>query len=165
MKKDWKYYLGLSLFIYSFLPISIVAILPFMGMTLAQAGAFAVVFLASGEMAFWCAAALLGKEFLTAIKKRFMAWFKRTHVPKPISRGRHRFGITLLVASTLPYYAMLIYLLFFSHHESDINFLAWTLVGGETAFITGLFILGGEFWDRLKRLFDWPGEQMVGTEH
>ncbi len=52
MKKDWKYYLGMSLFLYSFLPLSIVAILPFLGMTLAQAGAFSVVFLASGEMTF-----------------------------------------------------------------------------------------------------------------
>jgi len=163
MKKDWKYYLGMSLFLYSFLPISIVATLPFMGMTLAQAGAFAVVFLASGEMAFWCAAALLGKEFVTALKKRINSWFKRTHVPKPISRGRHRFGITLLIASTLPYYAMLIYLLFFSHHESDINFLAWTLVGGEAAFMAGLFMLGGEFWERLKYLFQWPGEEMANA--
>ena len=73
--------------------ISIVAILPFLGMTLAQAGAFAVVFLASGEMAFLCAAALLGKEFLTALKKRIKAWFKRPHKPKPIGRNRHRFGI------------------------------------------------------------------------
>ena len=43
MKKDWKYYLGLSLFFYSFFPLGIVAILPFLGMTLAQAGAFSVV--------------------------------------------------------------------------------------------------------------------------
>ncbi len=164
MKKDWKYYLGISLFLYSFLPMSIVAILPFMGMTLGQAGTFAVVFLASGEMAFWGAAALLGKEFLTALKKRVKGWFKRTHEPKPISRGRHRFGIILLAISTLPYYAMLIYLLFFSHHESDINFLAWTLVGGETVFMAALLILGGDFWDRLKHLFQWQGEDREKTD-
>jgi hypothetical protein len=160
MKKDWKYYLGMSMFLYSFFPLSIVAILPFLGMTLAQAGAFAVVFLASGEIAFWCAAALLGKEFLTALNKRMKAWFKRTHEPRPISRNQHRFGIALVVASFLPYYVMLIYLLFFSHKESEINFFAWTLVAGEVAFMAGLFILGGDFWDRLKQLFVWPGEGM-----
>ena len=159
MKKDWKYYLGVSLFVYSFLPLSIVAILPFMGMTLAQAGAFAVVFLASGEIAFICAAALLGKEFLAALKTKIMALFKRTHKPKPISRTRHRFGVFLMVASTMPYYAALIYLLFFSHKESEINFLTWTLVAGESAFMAGLFVLGGEFWDRLKHLFQWPGKE------
>ena len=160
MKKDWKYYLGMSLFLYSFLPISIVAILPFLGMTLAQAGAFAVVFLASGEMAFLCAAALLGKEFLTALKKRIKAWFKRPHKPKPIGRNRHRFGIALLAASFLPYYVMLIYLLFFSHKESEINFPAWTLVAGEAAFMASLFVLGGDFWERLKQIFIWPGQEM-----
>ena len=163
MKKDWKYYLGMALFLYSFLPMSIVAILPFMGMTLAQAGAFAVVFLASGEIAFLCAAALLGKEFLAALKKKVMALFKRTHKPRPVSRNWHRFGVTLLAASTLPYYAVMIYLLFFSHKEAEINFLAWTLVAGEVVFIVGLFILGGEFWERLKYLFQWSGEEMVNS--
>lgn len=85
-----------------------------MGMSLAEAGAFAVVFLASGEMAFLCATALLGKEFLTALKKRINSWFKRPHKPKPIGRNRHRFGIALFSASFLLYYVMLIYLLFFS---------------------------------------------------
>ncbi len=161
MKKDWKYYLGMSLIGYSVLPIIIVAIMPFMGMSLAQSGAFAVVFLASGEIAFLCAAALLGKEFLAALKKKVMALFKRTHKPRPLSQNWHRFGITLLVASTLPYYAVLIYLLVFSHKEAELNFLAWTLVGGEVAFIAGLFILGGQFWERLKHLFQWPGEEIV----
>jgi len=163
MKKDWKYYLGMSLIGYSVLPIIIVAIMPFMGMSLAQSGAFAVVFLASGEIAFLCAAALLGKEFLAALKKKVMALFKRTHKPRPVSRNWHRFGITLLAVSTLPYYAVMIYLLFFSHKEAEINFLAWTLVAGETAFIAGLFILGGQFWERLKHLFQWPGEEMANA--
>ena len=159
MKKDWKYYLGLSLFSYSFLPIMVVAILPFMGLSLAQSGAFAVVFLASGEITFMIAAALLGKEFLVALKKRFMAVFKRTHVPKTVSRIRHRIGVALLVLSILPYYAVLVDLLFFSHKEAEITFLAWAMVAGEAAFIAGLFLLGGQFWERLKHLFDWPGNQ------
>ncbi len=157
MKKDWKYYLGMTLFVYSFVPFSVVGILPFMGLSLAQVGAFAVVFLASGEMAFLCAAALLGKAFLTNLKQRIMDIFKRTHEPKPITRARHRFGLFLLIASTLPYYAMLIYLLFFSHQESVINILVWSLVVGEAAFMAGLYILGWQFWDRLTHLFRWPG--------
>ncbi len=161
MRKDWKYYLGLSLFCYSFLPLGIVFVLPFLGMTLAQAGAFSVVFLASGEMAFWCAAALLGKAFVTALKTRIKAWLKRPHAPVPISRNRHRFGITLVAASFLPYYVVLIYLLFFSHKESELKFLAWSLVAGEGAFMAGLFILGGDFWDRLKDLFAWPGREKL----
>ncbi len=155
MKKDWKYYLGMTLFFYSFLPMSTVAILPFLGMTLAQAGAFSVAFLASGEVAFLCAAALLGKEFVTALKSKIKSWFKRSHVEKPISLNRHRLGVSLLAASCLPHYVMIIYLLFFSHKESEINFLAWTLVAGEAALITGLFILGEDFWERLKNLFAW----------
>ena len=69
MKKDWRYYLGLSLFIYSFAPVCVVALLPFWGLTLAEAGAFATVFLITGEVAFYGAAILLGKQFMAATQK------------------------------------------------------------------------------------------------
>jgi len=108
----------------------------------------------------WSRPALLGKEFLAALKKRVVAIFKRTHVPRPVSRIRHRIGVAFLVVSTLPYYAALVYLLFFSHKETAITFFAWAMVAGEAAFIAGLFLLGGEFWERLKHLFDWPGNQL-----
>ena len=88
-----------------------------------------------------------------------MAIFKRTHVPRPVSRIRHRIGVAFLVVSTLPYYVALVYLLFFSHKETAIMLLAWAMVAGEATFIVGLFLLGGEFWERLKHLFDWPGNQ------
>ena len=45
--RDWKYYLGLVLFVYSFMPIVVVAALPFLGLTVGESGAFAVVFLTS----------------------------------------------------------------------------------------------------------------------
>ncbi len=164
MKKNWRYYLGLALFFYSFLPISVVAILPFLGMTLAESGAFAVAFLVTAEVAFMASVALLGKEFLGALKRRVMAVFRRTQVLKPVSRTRHRIGVALFAASFLPYYAVLIDLLFFSQKEAEITFLAWAMVAGEIAFMVSLFLLGGLFWERLKHMFDWPGDQDFYSE-
>ena len=37
------------------------------------------------------------------------------------------------------------------------------VLAGYTIFIASLFILGGEFWDRLKRLFQWPGKSSVAV--
>ena len=65
----------------------------------------------------------------------------------------------LLAASFLPYYAVMVDLLFFSPQGSVINFLAWALAAGELMGMLGLFLLGGQFWERLKHLFDWPGPQ------
>jgi hypothetical protein len=164
MKKNWRYYLGLALFFYSFLPISVVAILPFLGMSLAESGTFAVAFLVTAEVAFMASVALLGKEFLAALKRRIMAVFRRTHVLKPVSRTRHRIGVALFAASFLPYYVVLIDLLFFSQKEAEITFLAWAMVAGEIAFMVSLFLLGGVFWERLKHMFDWSGDQDFYSE-
>lgn len=163
MTKDWKYYLGLSLFFYSLVPIIVVAVLPFLGMGLAESGTLAVVFLVSGEVCFYVSAMLLGKEFLAAMKKKIASWFRREAGPlKPVSRGRHRAGVVLLAVSFLPYYAALIYLLFFTPEDATLHFLAWSLVAGEVLGITSLFLLGGQFWDRLRQLFQWQGEQNGG---
>lgn len=160
MTKNWKYYLGLSLFIYSLLPILLLAILPFLGLDLAESGTVAVVFLVSGEVAFYASAVLLGKEFLAATKKKIASWFHReAGAPRPVSRARHRTGVVLLAASFLPYYAALLYLLFFTPQGATLHFLAWSLVSGEVLGMLGLFLLGGQFWERLKRLFLWQDEQ------
>ncbi|MCF8043699.1 MAG: transporter suffix domain-containing protein [Desulfarculaceae bacterium] len=164
MTKDWKYYLGLSLFIYSLAPIVIVALLPFFGMDLAEMGTLAVVFLTSGEVSFWGAAVLLGKPFMAALKQKFASWFRREAAPpQPISRARHLLGVWLLVISFLPYYAVLVYLLFFVPDNATIHFLAWTMAAGEMLGIVSLFVLGGQFWERLKRLFQWQDERDSAT--
>lgn len=164
MTKDWKYYLGLSLFIYSVVPILVLAILPFLGMSLSEMGTLAVVFLASGEVAFYASAVLLGKPFLAALKTKFASWFRREAAPpKPVSRARHRLGVWLLAVSFLPYYAVLVYLLFFVPDNATIHFLAWSMVAGEVLGMISLFVLGGQFWERLKRLFQWQDEQGAVT--
>ncbi len=163
MTKDWKYYLGLSLFIYSLIPICVVGALPFLGLSLAESGAVAVVFLASGEVAFFASAVLLGKEFLAALKKRVISWFRREAAPpKPVSRTRHRWGVVLLALSFAPYYAVLVDLLFFAPMGGEITFLAWSLVGGEIVGMAALFLLGAPFWEGLKKLFYWSGDQEAG---
>ena len=166
MDKNWKYYLGISLFIYSLIPMVVVAVLPFLGLSLAQAGTASVVFLASGEAAFYAAAALLGKEFLAALKKRLLSWFRVSpRPPQPVSRSRHRCGVLLLSLSFVPYYVVLVDLVFFAPGQGQLHFLAWILVAGEAAGMAALFILGAPFWERLKRLFYWDGgqEEMPAT--
>lgn len=161
MKKDWKYYLGISLFVYSIIPITTVGILPFLGLSMTKAGAFALVFLTSGEICFWVAAALLGKEFLAALKRRLMSYIKCSPEPKPVGRTRHCIGVVLFAASFIPYYCMLIYLIFFNHQALVISILVWAMVGGELACMLSFYLLGGQFWEKLKKLFQWSGDQLA----
>ncbi|MBN1267959.1 MAG: hypothetical protein JXB04_00070, partial [Kiritimatiellae bacterium] len=33
------------------------------------------------------------------------------------------------------------------------------LLASDATFLVSLFVLGGEFWDKLKKLFEWQGEE------
>lgn len=161
MKKDWKYYLGLCFLVYSFIPLLSMAALPFLGLSLAESGAFALVFLTTGEISFWIAAALLGKELIAAIKRKVFALMRRSASPKPVSRLRHRIGIAMLLVSFLPYYATLVYLIAFSYDKTIVRELTWSMIAGEIICYASFFVLGGVFWERFKDLFRWSGEDAV----
>jgi hypothetical protein len=164
MAKGWKFYLGFVFLVYSFVPMLSVAALPFLGMSLAESGLFAMVFLATGEASFWIAAALLGKELVGVIKKRVFAVFKRHGEVKPVSHFRHRLGITMLILSFVPYYVTLGYLVAFEPRDPVIHVLTWAMIGGELVGYAGFFVLGGLFWERFKSLFSWEAVNRVQGE-
>jgi len=88
--KNWKYYLGLGLFIYSFIPVCTVELLFLLPLTHAQPASIAVIYVGSGEFSFLGAAALLGKPFVESLKAKIKSFFVRgkpTLPPKPI--GKH----------------------------------------------------------------------------
>lgn len=162
MKKDWKYYLGIGLLIYSFLPYVSMAIIPFLGFRAATVGAFMVIFVSSGEIGFLVSVALLGKAFMGALRQRLLRMVRPAHEPRPISFQRHCLGMSLLAVSFLPHYIVLIDLLFFSHRENVLIWLVWLMAGGEVLFMAALFVLGAPFWDRLRDLPRWRSE--IGIE-
>ena len=65
MKKGWKYYVGICFFVYSLIPMTAMLVLPFLGLPLAEAGAFALAFVATGEISFW-----IRVNLFSAIRKR-----------------------------------------------------------------------------------------------
>lgn len=160
----WKERLGLGLFIYSFVPICTVELLAFLPIPAGQAVTYGALFIASGEAALLGAVALLGKPFIQAMKDRIQGLLFRRKgpgAPQAISRVRHRVGVALFLLSFLPYLAAEGMLLFGHPAEPDRQTLLRLLLGGDALFIVSLFVLGGEFWARLKRLFEWPGPETV----
>jgi len=164
IKKDWKYRTGMGLFIYSLIPICTIELVAFMPITSTQAVAFGVVYLASGEIAMLLAVALLGKPFIQAIKEKVKGFlFKRREpsISRMIGRTRHWIGITLLLLSILPYYITIGELIFMDPGRPNPQHQLTMLLAGESLFIVSLFVLGDEFWARLKRLFEWPGNDQI----
>jgi hypothetical protein len=150
------------LVVYSFIPICTVELVAFLDVSSTFAVTFGAIYLASGEISFLAAVALLGKPFVIAIKdriKRFLFRPKELVKPKAIGRIRHSVGVTLFLLSIVPYYATM-GVLFLAHpKEPDLQTLLYLLLAGEGLFFVSLFVLGEEFWARLKRLFEWPGKE------
>jgi hypothetical protein len=161
--KTWKQRLGLALVVYSFVPLLTVHFAALLPGSTGWKAAFGAIYLASGEIAFLAAVALLGKPFVAAVKDKIKAWLlprQAPRPPRPIGHVRHVVGVTLFCASIVPYYLTLGALLFTHPGEPDLRVLLWLLLSGEAAFFVSLFVLGEEFWARLKRLFEWPGREL-----
>jgi len=96
------------------------------------------------------AAAVAGKEGFSYIKSKIFGFFKRYGPPDTVSKKRYNLGLVLflipIIAGWLiPYITNLIP----SYEE---NKYAISIVG-DVVLITSLFVLGGDFWDKLRSLF------------
>lgn len=158
----WKKHLGLWLLVYSFVPICTTGLVPLLPLSAGQAVTFSVLYLASGEIAFLLAVALLGKPFIEGIKSRIKGFLRRDTAPtppRPVGRLRHYAGVTLLLGSLVPYYVALAILIISPPGAAALRGLLALLLAGEGLFFLGLFLLGSAFWMRLTRLFVWPGQE------
>lgn len=94
---------------------------------------------------------MLGKDGFAAIKRTIFGWFRRQFAPPDIvGRMRYFIGLVLFFVPIIfgwlsPY---LIDVLPDIHtHRVPIG------IAGDIMLIVGLFVLGGDFWDKLRSLF------------
>jgi hypothetical protein len=163
LEKDWKYYLGLGLFIFSWLTFAVALLAPFMPVSKATAVALATAFIITGEVTFWASVVLLGKPFMQLLKTKLIAFL---HSRKPVelrhvSKRRHDVGLALFFCSFLSYYLALAVAFLDLPRDQMLNAIINILIAGEATFFVSLFVLGGEFWAKLKKLFQWPGYTAV----
>ena len=93
---------------------------------------------------------ILGKAGFNYIKARVLALLKRAAPRARVSRARYRIGLWLL----LPH-LVFNYLIYYAPHlipGYDVYRLQMNLTA-DALFIATLFVLGGDFWDKLRALF------------
>jgi hypothetical protein len=157
--RGWKYYAGLALFVYSFATLGIAALVPFL-FSATVAATLVTCVVVSGEITFWASAALLGKPFVDALKARLAAIFvrRKSSRPRPISWARHVFGLVLFSMSFVTFYVAMTFPFLGLRKSTELAAIAVVAITGELFFIASLFVLGGEFWGRIKALYRWPGQ-------
>ena len=147
----WRFRVGVTIFAAGFaaqlaIPLVTSSDLPTAWKT-AIAGALAV---GVPEIMMVVAAAVMGKEGFAELKRRFGRFLKKYGPPERVSQVRYRVGLAmftlpLLVAWLAPY---------LGHHLPGYGAhrLVWA-IAGDLVFFAGFFVLGGEFWDKLRGLF------------
>lgn len=156
MKKDWKYYFGLSLFVLSFVPYIVVfCILPFVGLSTTSYLAASSVLLISAEGMFVLSVMFLGKTIIDTIKSGIKTIFKSAFSQqKPISYKRYLLGLIMFFTSLVyPTVAMEMILLFEKVHQIGQFNMMLILFSGDIIFILSFFVLGSDFISKLKLAF------------
>jgi hypothetical protein len=102
------------------------------------------------ELAMLAAVAILGKSGYAYVKSRVFAFIKRHGPPAHVSRARYRIGLAMFVA-VLAYALVEPYAGRFipGHTEHRLVFA----LAGDVLLLISLFVLGGDFWDKIRALF------------
>ncbi len=147
----WRYRAGLSLFV---LAVASPAFAPLVGLIELSTEWKAIIagFLVVGgpEVFTVAAIALLGKSGFNHLKAKLFAWFKSYAPTREVSRTRYYIGLAMLmgplvffwVATYLPQF-----LAFYTEHSLSTNLTA------DLMFFASFFVLGGDFWDKIRALF------------
>ena len=94
--------------------------------------------------------AILGKDGYQFLKQKVLGFLKKHGPPEQVSPLRYRIG---LVMFSIPF--ILAWLL--PYAESHFHFLddiqLYLNIGGDVLLLISLFVLGGEFWEKIRALF------------
>ena len=144
--------LGGVIFVSGFLCPLLVPLVTASGLSAAwKATLSGLLLLGIPELFMIIAVAVLGKPGFAYLKAKILGFLKRTvEPPETVSLARYRaglvlFGFPLFLGWLSPYVAPVI----FGDRQPDL----WYSVGGDVMFIASFFVLGGEFWDKVRALF------------
>jgi hypothetical protein len=155
IKKDWRFKCGMAALVVGMGMPVLALVVPFLGLSAATATMVAGALVAGGpEVLLVLAVALLGKENF----QHFIALGKKVAgdviLRMPASQGRYYGALAVNLLSCLPLYLY--------GYAPDWLPGGWTriyiLAGADLVFIASLFVMGGEFWGKLRRIFVWEGK-------
>ena len=147
----WRFRVGATILVVGFaaplaIPLVVASALPTPWKT-ALSGALA---LGVPEVMMVAAAAVMGRQGFARLKQLIGRFLRKYGPPEVVSRARFRVGLVMFILPLLlawlgPY---------LGHHLPgyESRRLVWA-IGGDLLFVASLFVLGGEFWDKLRALF------------
>ena len=105
--------------------------------------------------------AIMGKVSYYYILEHLKIHYKTILKPKPVSRTRYYVGLVMFTVPFVPSYAMA-----YAPHLLP-EFAAWRVyinIFNDLLFLSSLFVLGGDFWDKLRALFTFSARAVFPEE-
>ncbi len=148
----WRFRVGMALIVMAFLSPLGAVLLPFTNLSTAMKATLGGAFLAGIPEVFSLAAvAVLGKPGFAYVKSRIMALLRRYGPPKEVGPVRYYVGLTLwLITGIYPWIVL------YAPPELIPGFPMYKIhisLAMDFLFVFSFFVLGGEFWDKVRALF------------
>ncbi len=106
--------------------------------------------LVSAEVMGLAAVAVMGKSGYALIKKKVFGFIKQYGPPNKVSRLRYRIGLVMFCMPMVFGWVSIYAARWIPGFENEPFLYA---VGGDLMLLTSLFVLGGDFWDKIRSLF------------
>ena len=147
----WRLKLGVALFGLSIvLPVLGVPLVAATGLSAATVATVSGAMLVSAEVLGLVAVAIMGKSGYAYIKNRLFGFLKQHGPPAEVGRSRYIIGLVM--------FAVPIAFGWLAPYAADRipgylgNEFTYAIVG-DLLLLASLFVLGGDFWDKLRALF------------
>ncbi|WP_372683820.1 transporter suffix domain-containing protein [Desulfosarcina sp.] len=149
--EDWRLKLGAVIFGLSILlPIAGVPLVGLFGFSTGMKATITGGLLVSAEIMGLAAVAVMGKSGYAYIKKRALGFLKQYGPPNKVSPLRYKIGLVMFLAPILFGWVSIYTARWIPGFENNSFFYA---VGGDLMLLSSLFVLGGDFWDKIRSLF------------
>ncbi len=150
-EKNWRFQTGIALFTVGLVSPLFVPLVTASGLSPGWKTTLSgLLMLGIPELLWLVAAAVMGKSGFDYIKSKAFGLVKRYVLPETIGRARYRIGL-IMFAIPLLFGWLAPYAQHLTAGVATQNF-GWNL-GGDLLLLASLFVLGGEFWDKLQALF------------
>jgi hypothetical protein len=147
----WRFRLGILLFVLGFISPLGIPLVTAMNLSKAWTAILSgLLMLGLPELLWLAAAAIMGKPGFNYLKGKVFSSLKKYAFPETVSRTRYRLGLAMFLVPLLygwldPY---------LSPHIPVMAQQRMVLaLAGDVLWLASLFVLGGDFWDKLRALF------------
>ena len=149
--EGWRLRFGISILVLSILlPVAGIPLVASFGLSATMIASLSGALLVGGEILGVLAVAVMGKPGFLYIKNRVLKLLRRYGPPSEVSRARYNSGLVMFIIPIL-FGWVSIYVADYIPLYGE-NQLAYA-IGGDLLLLASLFVLGGDFWDKIRALF------------